>query len=191
MHFVWCIIACSILGPSAPSLRSASWLYYKRHGNLLHKLLVIMENIRDKTILGVTTCLVCSDKANGHLHYGSIACYSCRAFFRRSVLNKSNILMCTYNGPCEITIASRKRCAFCRYGKCIAVGMREDFVMTEQDKNERKQDRRQRNPGRPAEHSVFIIYKQIDLALRQHQTCTFSHFCVMRSRLLFLQSLFS
>ena len=114
-------------------LLSASRFYYKRHGNLVHKLLVIMENIR------VTTCLVCSDTTNGHLHYGSIACYSCRAFFRRSVLNKSNILMCTYNGPCEITIASRKRCAFCRYGKCIAVGMREDFVMTKQDKNERKQ----------------------------------------------------
>ena len=97
-----------------------------------------MLNIRNKAILRVTTCLVCSDKANDHLHYGSIACYSCRAFFRRSVLNKSNN-MCTYNGPCEITIANRKQCASCRYDKCKAVGMREDFVMTKQDKNEQKQ----------------------------------------------------
>jgi hypothetical protein len=28
---------------------------------------------------------VCGDVANDHIHYGAIACYSCRAFFRRGV----------------------------------------------------------------------------------------------------------
>ncbi len=30
-------------------------------------------------------CRVCGDVANDHVHYGGVSCYSCRAFFRRSV----------------------------------------------------------------------------------------------------------
>ena len=32
-----------------------------------------------------THCSVCGDSAPDHVHYGSVTCFSCRAFFRRSV----------------------------------------------------------------------------------------------------------
>ena len=33
----------------------------------------------------MTTCTVCGDVAPEHVHYGSVTCFSCRAFFRRYV----------------------------------------------------------------------------------------------------------
>ena len=33
------------------------------------------------------TCPVCLEGANGHLHYGSVACFACRGFFRRTTLS--------------------------------------------------------------------------------------------------------
>ena len=32
-------------------------------------------------------CPACNDKASTHVHYGGRSCHSCRAFFRRSVIN--------------------------------------------------------------------------------------------------------
>ena len=41
-----------------------------------------------------THCSVCGDSAPDHVHYGSVTCFSCRAFFRRSV----ELMQC--KGPC-------------------------------------------------------------------------------------------
>ncbi len=38
-----------------------------------------------KKFIRKVNCRVCGDVANDHIHYGGVACYSCRAFFRRSV----------------------------------------------------------------------------------------------------------
>merc|ERR1712176_395793 len=35
------------------------------------------------------------------------------------------------NISCEITITSRNRCQYCRYSKCVSVGMRKEFVQNE------------------------------------------------------------
>lgn len=35
-------------------------------------------------------CKICDDKANHHIHYGSITCYSCRAFFRRITVSAAH-----------------------------------------------------------------------------------------------------
>ncbi len=48
------------------------------------------------------TCQVCGDVANDHIHYGAIACYSCRAFFRRGV-NTNAPYYCSQNKQCPIT----------------------------------------------------------------------------------------
>ena len=34
-----------------------------------------------------SVCPACNDKASTHVHYGGRSCHSCRAFFRRSIIN--------------------------------------------------------------------------------------------------------
>ena len=84
------------------------------------------------------TCQVCGDVANDHMHYGAIACYSCRAFFRRGV--KSNApYFCSQSQSCVINKQSRKHCQYCRFQKCMSIGMKGNWVMTEEDKIEKKE----------------------------------------------------
>ena len=84
------------------------------------------------------TCQVCGDIANDHMHYGAIACYSCRAFFRRGV--KSNApYFCSQSQSCTINKQSRKHCQYCRFQKCLSIGMKGNWVMTEEDKMEKKE----------------------------------------------------
>ncbi|XP_077997313.1 peroxisome proliferator-activated receptor delta-like [Glandiceps talaboti] len=69
-------------------------------------------------------CCVCGDIATG-LHYGVHSCEGCKGFYRRTL--RMNLLYqpCPYfdKNPCEINIRSRNKCQFCRYQKCISVGM--------------------------------------------------------------------
>jgi len=58
-------------------------------------------------------CHVCGDAAPNHVHYGGIACFSCRAFFRRSV-PKHLGYYCSAEGRCKITMETRKNCQRCR-----------------------------------------------------------------------------
>ena len=82
------------------------------------------------------TCQVCGDIANDHMHYGAIACYSCRAFFRRGV--KSNApYFCSQSQSCTINKQSRKHCQYCRFQKCLSSGMRTNWVLSEEEKRER------------------------------------------------------
>lgn len=86
-------------------------------------------------------CKVCGDVANDHIHYGAIACYSCRAFFRRGV-NANAPYYCSQSKSCPITKHTRKHCQYCRFQKCMAIGMRASWVMTEEDKQEKKEKAR-------------------------------------------------
>jgi len=88
------------------------------------------------------TCNVCGDVAAEHLHYGGIACYSCRAFFRRTVNSNRPILECSNDQNCKIDKHTRKRCQFCRFEKCKAAGMKTSWVLTEDDKSKVAASRR-------------------------------------------------
>lgn len=85
-------------------------------------------------ILKTASCTVCGDQAAEHLHYGGIACYSCRAFFRRTVNSNRPILECSGTQNCKINKETRKRCQWCRFEKCKLVGMKTTWVLTEDDK---------------------------------------------------------
>ncbi|KAK2715697.1 hypothetical protein QYM36_010313 [Artemia franciscana] len=71
-------------------------------------------------------CKVCGDKASGY-HYGVTSCEGCKGFFRRSI-QKQIEYRCLREGKCLVMRLNRNRCQFCRFKKCLAVGMSRDSV---------------------------------------------------------------
>ncbi|XP_075435495.1 steroidogenic factor 1 isoform X2 [Ascaphus truei] len=71
-------------------------------------------------------CPVCGDKVSGY-HYGLLTCESCKGFFKRTVQNNKRYT-CTENQSCKIDKTQRKRCPYCRFQKCLTVGMRLEAV---------------------------------------------------------------
>lgn len=67
-------------------------------------------------------CPVCGDKVSGY-HYGLLTCESCKGFFKRTVQNKK-VYTCVADRSCHIDKSQRKRCPFCRFQKCLDVGMK-------------------------------------------------------------------
>nr|XP_023024967.1 nuclear hormone receptor FTZ-F1-like [Leptinotarsa decemlineata] len=67
-------------------------------------------------------CPVCGDKVSGY-HYGLLTCESCKGFFKRTVQNKK-VYTCVAERSCHIDKTQRKRCPFCRFQKCLEVGMK-------------------------------------------------------------------
>ncbi|XP_048756337.2 nuclear receptor subfamily 5 group A member 2-like isoform X3 [Ostrea edulis] len=71
-------------------------------------------------------CPVCGDKVSGY-HYGLLTCESCKGFFKRTVQNKK-VYSCVDNRNCHIDKSQRKRCPYCRFQKCLSVGMKLEAV---------------------------------------------------------------
>ncbi|XP_076230849.1 ecdysone-induced protein 78C isoform X2 [Calliopsis andreniformis] len=71
-------------------------------------------------------CRVCGDKASGY-HYGVTSCEGCKGFFRRSI-QKQIEYRCLRDGKCLVIRLNRNRCQYCRFKKCLAVGMSRDSV---------------------------------------------------------------
>ena len=67
-------------------------------------------------------CPVCGDKVSGY-HYGLLTCESCKGFFKRTVQNKK-VYQCVADRSCHIDKSQRKRCPYCRFQKCLDVGMK-------------------------------------------------------------------
>jgi len=83
-------------------------------------------------------CPVCSDQAAKHVHYGAMTCFSCRAFFRRSIQNKTaDAYACRRTQSCDITPKTRKNCQFCRFQRCLDVGMKRNSVLSQEERNHR------------------------------------------------------
>nr|CAD7461607.1 unnamed protein product [Timema tahoe] len=82
-------------------------------------------------------CGVCGDRALGY-NFNAISCESCKAFFRRNAL-KSKEFRCPFSEKCQITVVTRRFCQRCRLAKCFAVGMRKDYIMSEEDKVMKRQ----------------------------------------------------
>uniref|UniRef100_A0A1A7WP71 Peroxisome proliferator-activated receptor alpha a n=1 Tax=Iconisemion striatum TaxID=60296 RepID=A0A1A7WP71_9TELE len=70
-------------------------------------------------------CRVCSDKASG-FHYGVHACEGCKGFFRRTIRLKLEYDKCERN--CKILKKNRNKCQFCRFQKCLSVGMSHNAI---------------------------------------------------------------
>ncbi|KAF2348208.1 Zinc finger nuclear hormone receptor-type [Trinorchestia longiramus] len=72
-------------------------------------------------------CPVCGDKVSGY-HYGLLTCESCKGFFKRTVQNKK-VYTCVADRQCQIDKTQRKRCPYCRFQKCLEVGMKLEEVL--------------------------------------------------------------
>ncbi|XP_077401258.1 peroxisome proliferator-activated receptor alpha a isoform X1 [Vanacampus margaritifer] len=70
-------------------------------------------------------CRVCSDKASG-FHYGVHACEGCKGFFRRTVRLKLEYDKCEHH--CKIQKKNRNKCQYCRFHKCLSVGMSHNAI---------------------------------------------------------------
>ncbi|XP_073844379.1 ecdysone receptor isoform X1 [Musca autumnalis] len=121
-------------------------------------------------------CLVCGDRASGY-HYNALTCEGCKGFFRRSV-TKNAVYCCKFGHACEMDMYMRRKCQECRLKKCLAVGMRPECVVPEnqcamkrrEKKAQKEKDKLQTNIG-----ATDVIKKEIlDLMTCEpptHPTC--------------------
>ncbi|CAK9292185.1 unnamed protein product, partial [Gordionus sp. m RMFG-2023] len=64
-----------------------------------------------------------------------ISCEGCKGFFKRTV-RKELTYACRENQSCVIDKRQRNRCQFCRYQKCLVMGMKREAVQEERKKND-------------------------------------------------------
>uniref|UniRef100_H3CL54 Peroxisome proliferator-activated receptor alpha a n=1 Tax=Tetraodon nigroviridis TaxID=99883 RepID=H3CL54_TETNG len=106
-------------------------------------------------------CRVCSDKASG-FHYGVHACEGCKGFFRRTIRLKLEYDKCENN--CKIQKKNRNKCQYCRFHKCLSVGMSHNAIrfgrMPQAEKlklkAENKMVEKETASPMPADHRVLI-----------------------------------
>ncbi|XP_010900626.1 peroxisome proliferator-activated receptor gamma [Esox lucius] len=70
-------------------------------------------------------CRVCGDMSTG-FHYGVHACEGCKGFFHRTLRLKLAYDPCDLN--CRIQKNNRNKCQYCRFQKCLLVGMSHDAI---------------------------------------------------------------
>lgn len=58
-------------------------------------------------------------------HYGVYSCEGCKGFFKRTV-RKDLSYTCRDNKECLVDKRQRNRCQYCRYQKCLAMGMKRE-----------------------------------------------------------------
>merc|ERR1719336_3408691 len=91
----------------------------------------------------IRPCEVCGEHAGRHSYYGGQVCPSCRAFFRRSVQSGYNLsYCCVKSGDCVVTLRTRKNCQYCRYKRCLDVGMKTTWVLSEEERKKKFEGRK-------------------------------------------------
>uniref|UniRef100_A0A1I8G3M9 Nuclear receptor domain-containing protein n=2 Tax=Macrostomum lignano TaxID=282301 RepID=A0A1I8G3M9_9PLAT len=82
-------------------------------------------------------CGVCGDKALG-FNFDAVSCESCKAFFRRNAVKGVEAFKCPYSGACSIDVSNRRFCKRCRLAKCFDIGMKREYILTEEEKLEKR-----------------------------------------------------
>ncbi|KAK8748189.1 hypothetical protein OTU49_016361 [Cherax quadricarinatus] len=77
-------------------------------------------------------CSICGDRASGK-HYGVYSCEGCKGFFKRTV-RKDLTYACREERSCIIDKRQRNRCQYCRYQKCLSMGMKREAVQEERQR---------------------------------------------------------
>ncbi|XP_074597014.1 nuclear hormone receptor HR96-like [Brevipalpus obovatus] len=82
-------------------------------------------------------CRACGDVAQG-FNFNVVTCESCKAFFRRNA-HKKERLQCSFSNNCKIDVKTRRFCQKCRLEKCFAVGMKQEWILTEEQKQKKRE----------------------------------------------------
>ncbi|XP_041373329.1 retinoic acid receptor RXR-alpha-B-like [Gigantopelta aegis] len=101
---------------------------------------------------GFPRCIVCSDRASG-FHYSAFSCEGCKGFFKRTVQKKLTYT-CKNNQSCVINKYTRNSCQFCRFRKCLRMGMKRDAVREDRSPGG-KHRKRQRTEETGSQFSSF------------------------------------
>ena len=88
------------------------------------------ENGIEDSEPNMVECPICGEMTVNNHHYGGVACDSCKAFFRRTVVNPSKKSeKCRIgNGKCTLKKERRNNCPFCRFQLCVQTGMKPDMI---------------------------------------------------------------
>nr|XP_006631632.1 PREDICTED: steroidogenic factor 1-like [Lepisosteus oculatus] len=110
------------------------------------------------------SCPICGDRVSGY-HYGLLTCESCKGFFKRTVQNNKQYA-CAERQRCPIDTTQRKRCPYCRFQKCLSVGMRREAVRADRMRGGRnkfgplyRRDRQLKQQKRADLHSAPCRFK--------------------------------
>ncbi|XP_068431170.1 retinoic acid receptor RXR-beta-A isoform X4 [Clinocottus analis] len=82
-------------------------------------------------------CAICGDRSSGK-HYGVYSCEGCKGFFKRTV-RKDLSYTCRDSKDCMVDKRQRNRCQYCRYQKCLAMGMKREAVQEERQRNRERE----------------------------------------------------
>jgi hypothetical protein len=93
-------------------------------------------------------CLICADKGSGY-HYSVYSCEGCKGFFKRTV-QKDLSYKCKDFQTCVINKATRNSCQYCRFQKCLEVGMKREAVREDHTPGGKHRIKRPRYDGRAA-----------------------------------------
>ncbi|KAL2301494.1 hypothetical protein Nmel_010880 [Mimus melanotis] len=83
-------------------------------------------------------CAICGDRSSGK-HYGVYSCEGCKGFFKRTI-RKDLVYTCRDNKDCLIDKRQRNRCQYCRYQKCLAMGMKREAVQEERQRSRERSE---------------------------------------------------
>lgn len=112
-------------------------------------------------------CKVCGDKASGY-HYGVTSCEGCKGFFRRSI-QKQIEYRCLREGKCHVIRLNRNRCQYCRFMKCLSVGMSKDCKYYHRNRPVRYGKTGKRRAADKQSAELGCADKQVDQVEKQQQ----------------------
>ncbi|CAG2100941.1 unnamed protein product [Medioppia subpectinata] len=155
--------------------------YNPNRPNILHKQSVKLEQqlyiyllqrylllkYRSESRKSHELCKVCGDKGFGR-NFTVITCESCKSFFRRHGL-KNKPWSCRSNGNCIINPLTRNLCKKCRLQKCLAVGMRKEFIRSDEQNEWRKKAMRENKLNKLKQKDIFdeLLDNSIDVNLNE------------------------
>lgn len=97
-----------------------------------------MEKAKQRRTKDDKQCAVCGDKALGY-NFDAVSCESCKAFFRRNAPKGLDYFHCAYEERCQIDFTNRRFCKSCRLKKCFLVGMKREYILSEEEKAMKRQ----------------------------------------------------